>query len=138
MIACAAVWLAIAAQAAAPAAVQAWIGTFEFPPEQIVITWRGDRLQLQMDRIGLPVDGQWHVTNPTFGVRRRATLLPPGKAIRLEEQHNYQALEPGDESGWESELRLDTATGGLVKIVQQPDGGERIVRRYRRCGGETR
>ena len=113
-----------------PTALHPWLGAYEAPPEKVTLSRRSERLWLQMDLTGLPVDGQWHVTFETYGVRQRATWIPQRQVIRLDEQHNYERLDPDDESGWQFELRLDTDGETLLKVVQQPSGEELVLRRY--------
>ena len=130
-------YLALLLQTAAPVPdfVLPWLGVYEAAPEKITLSWDGD-LHLQMDQIGLPVDGRWHETFATYGVRQRATFVVERGVIRLDEQHNYQALEPDDESGWQFELRLDNGGSTLLKLVRQPGDSEMVLRRYQRTKGE--
>lgn len=102
-------------------------------PETVTFSW-DDGLYLQVDLIKIPVDGNWHETFATFGVRQRAFWLPSRNAIGFQEQHNYTALAEEQGVSWQYEYRLAADSKQLLKIARNGGGKgkETVVRKYMR------
>lgn len=111
--------------------VQGWLGVFQAGPEQVEMTWQ-QGLRLRLDRITIPVDGQWHETVPTFAVRHRAEWVPSKGWIEVSEQHDHGAL---------GRYRLELAAQGsrLIKTVfATENGGQEVqLRQFLRLRSEV-
>ena len=100
-----------------------WLGSFRFGPETVVLTWEGE-LILLLDKLRVPVDGEWHDTVPTFAVRHRASWAEDGSEIQLNEQHNLG-------SHWHYSYALSEDRKRLHKSVET-GGSWQVVRTYER------
>ncbi len=120
------VWLLLVFLAPNPtrAEIEPWLGRYVSGPETIGFHW-DDGLVYEHGRIEIPVDGAWHVTVPEFFVRHRLTWLPEKGAFRLEERHDRSRP-------WRHELRLDGDRIVKVSLSGGADGGEVVVRTFKR------
>jgi len=123
------VWLAclfLLASPSSPTEQEAapWIGSYRSGPETIAFRWENG-LIYDHGNISIPVDGEWHVTVPEFYVRHRVSWLPEVRSLRLDESHD-------DSAPWQHELRLDGSRISKVSLTGGSDGGEIVVRVFRK------